>query len=363
MHLESDGYHGRTLNPHNIHLSSGGSSGGESALVALRGSIMGVGTDIGGSIRAPCGFVGIYGFKPTADTLPTRDLIRGGMPAELNVLCSAGPMCTSLRDVDFFMRQILAQKPYIQDPRVVPIPWTGLTTKLDFSPPRRLRVGIMMNDGFIQPQPPVIRALREAKNRLQASQLCEVKPFTAYNTEEGYNLVRAMYFPDGGNSCNVACEATGEPIHLLSADGNSYAEPKDSDELTQVRAQRDSFRTASSENWAAHDIDVVLCPVHVGPAAAHDTGRHISYTAIWNALDCPGIVFPTGLVAGPKGTERYADNDDKAWNPTDADVRDLWMTHDYEGAPIALQLVARRHHDNMLIAALHLLEDALRLNE
>lgn len=51
MHLESDSHWGRVLNPYNIHLSAGGSTGGEAALVAMKGSVMGVGTDIGGSVR------------------------------------------------------------------------------------------------------------------------------------------------------------------------------------------------------------------------------------------------------------------------------------------------------------------------
>lgn len=61
MHLETTSHYGRTLNPFNIHLSAGGSSGGEGALVAMKGSILGVGTDIGGSIRCPSAFCGIYG--------------------------------------------------------------------------------------------------------------------------------------------------------------------------------------------------------------------------------------------------------------------------------------------------------------
>ena len=50
---------GRTLNPYNRSLTSGGSSGGESALLAFRGSPLGVGTDIGGSIRMPAASVTI----------------------------------------------------------------------------------------------------------------------------------------------------------------------------------------------------------------------------------------------------------------------------------------------------------------
>ncbi|OBS16851.1 hypothetical protein FPOA_12561 [Fusarium poae] len=75
MHLETDSHWGRVLNPYNIHLSAGGSTGGEAALIALRGSVMGIGTDIGGSIRAPSAFCGIYGFKPTSSTLSTEGMI------------------------------------------------------------------------------------------------------------------------------------------------------------------------------------------------------------------------------------------------------------------------------------------------
>jgi amidase len=59
MHLESHGFMARTLNPFNTRLSSGGSSGGEGALVGGKGSCLGLGTDIGGSIRAPCAHNGM----------------------------------------------------------------------------------------------------------------------------------------------------------------------------------------------------------------------------------------------------------------------------------------------------------------
>lgn len=49
MSLEGHGWAGRTLNPYNRNLTSGGSSAGEGALLALRGSALGLGSDIGGS--------------------------------------------------------------------------------------------------------------------------------------------------------------------------------------------------------------------------------------------------------------------------------------------------------------------------
>jgi Asp-tRNA(Asn)/Glu-tRNA(Gln) amidotransferase A subunit family amidase len=58
-------------NPYNRLLSPGGSSGGESALLALQGSFIGIGTDIGGSIRIPGAFTNLYSLRPTFGRFPT----------------------------------------------------------------------------------------------------------------------------------------------------------------------------------------------------------------------------------------------------------------------------------------------------
>ncbi|KAL4972618.1 amidase signature domain-containing protein [Aspergillus desertorum] len=90
---------GRTLNPHNTHLTAGGSSGGEGALVAFRGSILGIGTDIAGSIRIPSLCCGVYGFKPSIDRIPwggqVADLAMEGIPG---LKPSAGPLARNLED-------------------------------------------------------------------------------------------------------------------------------------------------------------------------------------------------------------------------------------------------------------------------
>jgi amidase len=361
MHLETDGYLGRTLNPHNINLSSGGSSGGEAALVALRGSILGVGTDIGGSIRAPAGFVGIYGFKPTARTLPMRDCVYGPFPAELNILGSIGPMCHSLRDVDLFMHAILGQEPHIRDPLVVPIPWTGLSTNIGVSSSRRLKVGIMMDEGVVRPQPPVVRALLQAKEVLAASPLIEVKPYRGYKVDEGTTLARKIYTQGGSKGIADLCEASGEPVHFLSEVGPETTQAKDAYGVATYRYLRDKYRTEFSDDWAAQDVDVILSPVYPGPAPPHDTatGFYCNYTSLWNLVDCPGIVFPTSVRAGAKGSEQYSSS--KAWNSLDAHMRKLWEENDYEGAPVALQLVARKHYDNFLIGAVEVLRPVLDL--
>jgi hypothetical protein len=86
--------HSRTVNPHNNKLSCGGSSGGEGALIALRGSVMGLGTDIGGSIRIPAGFNGLYGLRPSHGRMP-YNMLANSMEGQETI--HSGSLLESLR--------------------------------------------------------------------------------------------------------------------------------------------------------------------------------------------------------------------------------------------------------------------------
>lgn len=360
MHLETDSHWGRVLNPFNIHLSAGGSTGGEAALVAMYGSPMGVGTDVGGSVRAPSAFCGIYGFKSTTSTLPMKNFTATIPPAELNIPCSAGPMCRSLRDVDLFMKLMLSVKPYLEDPRIVPIPWTGLQTPIT----RKLKIGIITNDGFIDPQPPVKRAIAWVKQTLsdpKYESIVEIKDLKPFAAEDAWSKVRRLYWPDGAKATIKAIEATGEPIHPLSAWAWKDAEHlgvQDTFSLLKARAEHDDFRLQFTESWEAQDVDVVIGPAFVGPAPQHETAFYWTYTSLYNLVDYPACVFPTPIKVGTK--EEYDEN----YRPLSeecAHVRRLWEEGNFEGAAVGLQIIARRHHDNELVGALKVLQQALGL--
>lgn len=360
MHLESDSHWGRVLNPFNIHLSAGGSTGGEAALVAMKGSVLGVGTDIGGSIRGPSAFCGIYGFKPTSYTLPMKDFLAGTFPAELNVLCSSGPMCRSLRDVEFFTKNIIAAKPHLEDPRIVPIPWTGLETPM----PKRLKVGIIENDGFVEPQPPVKRAIKWARELLsdpKYADIIEVKSFTPHDAPGAWSQLRKTYWPDGGQFERDVISASGEPIHPLSHWIWKDAEPlgmRNAVEVSAQRGERDQFRIAFAASWEAQDVDVVIGPAFVGPASAHDTAFYWTYTSLYNYVDYPGVVIPTPIKA--EAEESYA-SDYVPLSEACSHVKQLWEETNFVGAPIDLQVTARKYHDNQLLGALGVLKEALQL--
>lgn len=361
MHLESTSFMGRTLNPHNINLSAGGSTGGEAALIALRGSLLGVGTDIGGSVRGPSAFCGIYGFKPTSHTLPMKDFNYGGIPGEINVICAPGPMCLSLRDLDLFMAIMSNAKPYLEDPLLVPIPWTGLNAPNGPPKPSSLRIGLMMHDGVITPQPPVTKALDWAREKLESAGF-QVKPFAPLSVAQVMKNIREAYWPASTAAIEAHLAKTGEPKHTLT-DWILQDAPKDElrcSEVWELRLARDKMRTEFAVDWLRQDVDVILCPAFVGPASSHDTAWYWDYTALWNYLDCPGVVFPTPVKALAKGEEYYASTEPLSGQCEG--VRKLWAEGDFEDAPINLQLVARRHHDNDLFAALGAVQDALSLS-
>jgi fatty acid amide hydrolase 2 len=90
--------YGRTNNPYDLSCIPGGSSGGEGALLASAGSVVGVGSDIGGSIRMPAFFCGIFGHKPTPGVVPTDGQFPEMTPEKSPFLC-IGPMTRYAIDI------------------------------------------------------------------------------------------------------------------------------------------------------------------------------------------------------------------------------------------------------------------------
>jgi len=171
---------GRTLNPRNKLLTAGGSTGGEGALLALRGSILGIGTDIGGSIRVPSVCNGIYGFRPSVGLVPhsgVRDLTPPGTDG---VRSTAGPMTTSLRDCALFLKSIVQADTWKYDSTSISIPW------VDLKPVHKLRIGVAQNDGVYTPSPPVRRGLRQVVDLLGGNNDVQIIPINLPDVKSHY---------------------------------------------------------------------------------------------------------------------------------------------------------------------------------
>jgi amidase len=90
--------YGRTCNPLNMDWTPGGSSAGAAAAVAAGLSAFDIGSDLGGSIRVPAHFCGIYGHNSTAGLIPLRGHVLNGRKARLD-MSSPGPVARSARDL------------------------------------------------------------------------------------------------------------------------------------------------------------------------------------------------------------------------------------------------------------------------
>ena len=130
---------GRTVNPWNPDRSAGGSSGGEGAALASGMSPLGVGSDVGGSIRIPAAVNGVFGLKATHGRIP----LTGHRPEVLLRNMHVGPLARTVEDIALALG-ILAGSDGIDPyavPRKPPSP-----PDLD-TPPRGLRVGWSAGDG------------------------------------------------------------------------------------------------------------------------------------------------------------------------------------------------------------------------
>ncbi|KAM4060450.1 amidase [Hirsutella rhossiliensis] len=354
MHLDcNNNITGMTLNPHDRRLSPGGSSGGEGASVAFRCSVLGVGTDIGGSIRGPAAFCSVYGFKPTALRNPGHGLA-GIFGGQESVHGCVGPLGQCLGDLIRFQKAVLDQEPWETEPSLMPLGWRDVT----LSPPS-LTVGIMLDDGLVQPHPPITRALLAAEQKLQAAGIKSVR-WQPYQHAEGWDIVKQLYFADGAIRLRSALESSGEPMLPLTEHVLSFASPTDLTVLDnwKLNSRRDKYRMEYQALMKSQGVDVILCPTYVGVGALQGQPKYWAYTAVWNILDYPAVVFPSGLCAD-KTTDAF--NSD--YQPRSAEDEREWKAYDpelFDSLPISVQLVGRHCRDEEVLQAAKIVEEAIR---
>ncbi len=117
--------YGRTRNPWDLDRSPGGSSGGSAAALAARMIPLELGSDIGGSIRVPAAFCGVYGHKPSYGVVPLRGHSPPGMDGAPVALAVVGPLARSAADLDIALGVVAG-----------PEPEEAKGYSLEFAPPR-----------------------------------------------------------------------------------------------------------------------------------------------------------------------------------------------------------------------------------
>ncbi|KAF7548131.1 hypothetical protein G7Z17_g7278 [Cylindrodendrum hubeiense] len=351
---------GRTLNPHNTNLTAGGSTGGEGALLAFRGSVLGVGSDIAGSIRIPSVCCGIYGFKPTADRVPFSGQAEYPFPKAslLGVLPVAGPMANSVDDLDTFMKVVLGQRPWRYDPTAIDIPWRAAEATKGGS----LVVGVMAEDPDYPLHPPVKRALENAASALEKAGHKIIHLSADPKRSAGFGArIGFQYFSMMGPHPDVISEQVGEPlvasvarmVHPFTTAPMPVSPEKDlASQFAELNEVRDSYVESWQKAWIDNDLDVVLAPGAATTAVPHDTYGNPVYTLMWNVLNLPAGIIPYG------NASKDSDPDfQKAKAVFDADY-DPEALH---GAPCTLQIIAPRFRDEECLNAMRIIDKDIRL--
>ncbi|KAK9505746.1 hypothetical protein O3M35_009732 [Rhynocoris fuscipes] len=115
LYLETNNaYIGRTNNPYNTTRTSGGSSGGEAALIGSGASLLGVGSDVAGSIRLPSMFCGIFGHKPTPGFVSNNGHIPSSKDPMWHYYFTIGPLARYAEDLPLILRCMISEKSHLQ---------------------------------------------------------------------------------------------------------------------------------------------------------------------------------------------------------------------------------------------------------
>ncbi|CAB3746242.1 amidase [Paraburkholderia humisilvae] len=150
---------GRSNNPWDLQRTPGGSSGGESAAIAAGMSPLGLGTDLGNSVRGPAAQTGIVSLKATHGRVP----MTGIWPRAPRRFWHVGPMARSIRDLALAFSQLSG--PDGLDA------FATSTVQFDagigHSPHRPLRVGWMVEPGFGPVDPEVAATVKAAAEALK----------------------------------------------------------------------------------------------------------------------------------------------------------------------------------------------------
>ncbi|KAK5110257.1 hypothetical protein LTR62_006110 [Meristemomyces frigidus] len=388
MHLETDNnIYGTTVNPYNRDLTSGGSSGGEGALLGLKGSCLGIGSDIGGSIRSPAANNGVFGLRPTSHRLPVSGWTATMLGAE-HIIPVIGPLSTSLEGIKLFCKTLIDQQPWLYEAACVQLPWKdsseGRLLRKTASGQRKLRVGVLADDGVVKPHPPILRGIEHIVSKLKEHPDIEVVDFPPYKHEEAWRVISSLYFADGGEEEKTAINASGEPMLPLTnfiLTDNPNRKELTIPELWRLTKDREAYKANYLQHWQSINtslpapgeaisvgvdvtreldktVDVILTPTGPGCAPPHNCSRYWCYTSQWNLLDYPALVFPTGLQVGKQDEVEkgyVARNEEDGYN------YELYTPERYVDAPISLQLVGRRYEEEKLIQALEFITEVAQL--
>ncbi|GLA31344.1 acetamidase [Aspergillus phoenicis ATCC 13157] len=347
---------GYTWNPKNRNLSSGGSSGGEGALIALRGSPAGFGTDIGGSVRIPASFNGLFGLRPSAGRMPYEGAANS-IDGQNTILSVIGPLATSIGGLKLLFKAILTQEPWQHDPLSLPLPWRddveNKTKQLisEKSTASRLSFGIMRHDGLVEPQPSVKVAI-DFVERILRDLGHQVIEWDTDLCREGREIASKIYNMDGGEDLLSHIALSGEAqIPQCTVEPGKHFNAR---EVAALNVQKREYQKKYMDYWnstanlttTGKPVDAVICPTAPHAAVIPGKYRHTGYTTFINTLDYTSLVFP--IACADKNLRSMTERS-KFLSELDQKIFEDYNAEIYHGAPIGLQLIGRRLEEEKII--------------
>lgn len=341
---------GSTMNPSNQLLSCGGSSGGEAALLALGGSSIGVGTDIGGSVRIPASFCGTYSIKPSFGRFSYKQVANTN-PGQTIVNSAIGFMSTSLAALPLIMNSVLSTQPWLRDPDVVEIPWRSHLTET----PKKLCFAVIRNDGICTPHPPIARGVEIAVDAVKKGGH-EVLEWQPPHHMHGLEVHAACLSADGGRDVWKQLNILHEPlIPALEEFRDGPRDPMSVLDYQEYALKRNRYIAEYMEYWnstvamtgTGRPVDAIIMPV--APHAAVVPGKyyHYGYTEIADLLNFTAVAIP--ITKADKSIDLASgdfvplnDDDQVNWDAYDPEV--------YDGAPVGIQLLGRRFDEERMIS-------------
>nr|BAV32171.1 hypothetical protein [Sordaria araneosa] len=342
---------------------------GEGVMQALRGSVFGIGTDIGGSVSMPASYNGIFSLKPSNGRISMKG-VAGPSPGQQIMPAVAGIMGVSIATIRLVLKSLLSTEPWLSDPYLVPIPWRETEEHHAESgkpgEPYRPAFGIMENDGVVTPHPPVQRALKAVKDAL-SKRGHKMVPWEPPSNLESEAIHGQIARGDGCADVWEVLRLSGEPeVHEIKGlfDVDGPRDPLPLLKYQEIVAHMKDYRNRYQEYWMSmaeksgngKPVDAFISPVTVTAGLLPDKFFYGGYLSCVNVLDLPAVVVPV-LFA-----DKSIDEVDENFQPVSAIDKtnmDAYDAEAYHGSPTAVLVVGRRLCEEKVLSLAQMVVEAL----
>jgi fatty acid amide hydrolase len=361
--------HGETLHPTHADRTPGGSSGGEAAIIASGGSPLGIGTDMGGSVRIPAHFCGVCGFKPGSRILEMTG-VRQLFPHTGALPTVVGPIARNVEDL-VLVQQILRG------------PERNTLSMVRRQGLQGLRIAVWEDDPYFGASPSIRSTTRQAAEYL-AGLGAELVPLSPPLLRRVVALFIAMASADGGASAAAQLRSSrthpnvrkiialaGLPGLLRTActtwfrwrdeamlgDLYHFASKRTVRGYWQLMAEVMAFRQEFLQTWQADRLDACLMPPFATVAfrrgASLDLIMAGGFAFLANLLDWPAGVVPAGIVTTQRETDRPTGGDSLQRVARRSELGSA-------GLPIAVQVMAGPGQETLVLDLMRRLEQLPR---